>query len=254
MESKKQEIQQASIDIGLTAIDAIPYVGGVITRTIDRKLNRVEIARIEKLTQGIFQRVEDLEAKLSQVIQNNHFNEFIFDLSSQVRLANGDNLIKAYSGIAAHAIKTQHIQDCIFAQKVLSGFTEHHLHVLSFMHINRYDNAEAIKVTDETGEKSLCSAYMETPIYSFTENEPKLSTSDGNYEGNVQVIDATIIPYPKPILVKIANDLKTMGLASCPSHHQFLDDPNSNLYLTLTDIGKWFLEISDYDSYQTVQS
>ncbi len=248
VENKKKEIQQSSIDIGLTAIDAIPYVGGVITRTIDRKISRFEIARIEQLALGISQRVDDLEVKLSQAAQNHEFNEFIFDLSAQVRLTNGHNLIKAYSGIAVHAIVTQHIQDCIFAQKVLSGFTEHHLHVLSFMSINKYDNAEAIKVTNEKNEKTLCLAYVDTPIFSFTEDEPRMIMSDNNYEGNVQVIDATMIPYPKPILVKIANDLKTMGLASCPSYHKFANDPDSNLYLTLTDIGKWFLEISDSEN------
>tara|TARA_Y100000588_G_scaffold394265_1_gene513822 strand:- start:2957 stop:3322 length:366 start_codon:yes stop_codon:yes gene_type:complete len=85
-----------------------------------------------------------------------------------------------------------------------------------------------------------------------TKQQPKIYESSsfpsGEHEEETCVIDATTIDYPSPILEKIASDLKTTGLASSPLYHSFQGDPNGTLYLCVTTIGQWLVQISKLEN------
>ncbi|WP_318511572.1 hypothetical protein [Photobacterium leiognathi] len=249
--NKKSELKSVSADVGLVAIEAIPYVGGIIARTIDRKQNRYELERTQQFALSISERVQGLEAKLSRYDQDLALNEFMYDLASHVKTLRGEKLIAAHAGLFVSALESGKIMDCEFAFKILTGFTEHHLAVLKFMCLTDYSNAETV---NSSSSKSVepHDIYREFPIFSFTKQQPKIEASyslpSSEHEYDTCVIDATTIDYPSPILEKIANDLKAMGLASSPLYHSFQGDPNGTLYLCITTIGKWLVQISKVEN------
>ncbi|GEK16218.1 hypothetical protein [Aliivibrio fischeri] len=245
--NKVKEIKDASVDIGLVSIDTIPYIGGIITRTIDRKMNKYEQRRIEILANNISKRVENLEYKLELVGQKEGFNDFFYDLLTQVKTISGKKLIEAHSGLAINVIENHNIQDSEFALKVLSGFTEHHMKVLNYMSVTNYENAEKIKYTCNS-KVDIPQACINSPIFTFINQKHELMATheydDGLLIDEACLIDLTILDYDAAILMKIASDLKAMGLATSSQYYTFSKDPNNCLYLSLTDIGLWLIRIS----------
>lgn len=251
--NKKNELKDLSVDVGLVAIETIiPHFGGIITRAIDRKQNQYEMARIEQFTASLSKRVSGLESKLSQYAQDYAFNELMYDIANHVKTLRGENIIDAHAGLFASALESGNTMDSEFALKILMGFTEHHLAVLYFMNSTDYSNAKSVKHSSKEKILEPLNVYLEFPIFSFTKQLPVVASSwtlpSGEHEYDTSVIDATTIDYPSPILEKIANDLKNMGLATSPLYHSFQSDPNASLYLCMTELGRWLVQISKHES------
>ena len=249
---KTQLIGYLANALSSTGLVELSPLISLLSRYHDEQEMQFELNKLGIFIKTIIRQLETLDSRLNEFADSKEFENFLYILMTKAKNTSRPELIKAYSGLFSSAIETGKLRDSEFAFSLLNGFTEHHLAVLDFMYSTNYENASNIKSSNNDKEFELDEHYIQNPILSFTEQIPKIEGSwtlpSGEHQNEVKVIDATTIDFAPIILEKIANDLKIMGLATRPLYNTFQGDPNGSLYLSITDLGRWLIEISKHET------